>query len=105
MTDSASTRWGCHYMACEVCQIDEFDLSKDRLCAIGSVLRDASIKAYRAALQPSVKLCSLCEQPLLDEPVFWVDQSNEGVHVLCEEQRLADEEMADAERAGIMGLG
>jgi hypothetical protein len=48
-TLSASERWGKHLFACEVCYVDESEPEKDRLCATGSVLRDASIKAYREA--------------------------------------------------------
>jgi hypothetical protein len=48
-TLSASERWGKHLFACEVCYVDESEPEKDRLCATGSELRDASIKAYREA--------------------------------------------------------
>lgn len=46
---SASERWGRHYIWCEVCQIDEREPEKDRLCAIGSELRAASIEAWRTS--------------------------------------------------------
>jgi hypothetical protein len=103
---SASTRWREHYFDCDICHIDEFDLSKDRLCSLGSVLRVASIRAYRDAAQPSARaLCPLCEQPLLRNPVFWIDQHHDGVHDSCEEQRLADQELEAALRTEALGLG
>jgi hypothetical protein len=50
-TLSASERWWIHLRECEVCCIaDTLDEARlDRFCAIGSVLRDASIAAYREA--------------------------------------------------------
>jgi len=49
---SASDRWRRHYVGppgigCPVCQIDERDPWRDRLCAIGSELRAAAIADSR----------------------------------------------------------
>lgn len=51
MTASAAVRWGEHYFACEVCQIDERAPERDRFCRIGHNLRLASVKEYREAQQ------------------------------------------------------
>jgi hypothetical protein len=113
-TLSASERWGKHLFACEVCCIDESEPEKDRLCAIGSVLRDASIKAYREASESrgdtafgrgdsrgSGFTCELCKEPLLPHPVFFIEQHHDGIHMACDEQRLAEEELDAALRAGV----
>jgi hypothetical protein len=50
-TLSASEKWWKHLSNCEVCCIAPSmkDAYLDRVCAIGSELRDASIAAYREA--------------------------------------------------------
>src|SRR4030095_1005612 len=96
---SASERWGTHYMACDICQVHEFDPAKDQFCWLGALFRDASIEAMRGP-----RVCIVCQEPLLPFPVFWIDKHHDGIHVACEEIRLAEEELDDALR-GATGRG
>lgn len=45
--DSPSSRWGRHYINCEVCDIDLDHPERHRLCRIGAELRDAAIADMR----------------------------------------------------------
>jgi hypothetical protein len=99
---SASERWGRHYFACDICQADEFDPAKDRFCWLGAMLRDASINASKVPpmviMKNGLEVCLVCQEPLLPYPVFWIDRHKDGIHEVCEEQRLAEEELDNALR-------
>jgi hypothetical protein len=99
---SASERWGRHYFSCDICQVDEFDPTKDRLCWLGAMLRDASIETSKGPplviMNDGPLVCLLCQESLLPFPVFWIDRWKDGIHEACEEQRLVDQELEDALR-------